>query len=124
MSMPDTGEQAALDCIYRHRERIKQSSKNCHLVDDAQAWNQQVVSATGPVYRQAGGPVATGPVHIQGDMGPCSTVSSQSNCRSRGCEFDLGQISILLWRFSAASADSRRVGVIFKGKYMHKVLVS
>ena len=64
--------------------------------------------------------------------GPCNVVGSESDCRSRGREFDPclvpyfhGDLSknnfmvILL-----PSAFSRRVVVSYKRKYVHKVLVN
>ena len=61
-----------------------------------------------------------------------TAIGSESGCRSRGHVFN----PILVSRFhgdcfgnifyghSPPSADSRRVGVSYKGKYVHKVLVN
>ena len=47
----------------------------------------------------------------------------ESDCRSRGCEFDPGPI--LSWRLIMSPLNhSRRVVVSYKQKYVHKVLVN
>ena len=61
-----------------------------------------------------------------------STVSSDADCRSTGHEFDPGPIPYFCgdWSWnnfyghSPRSADSRRVVVSYKGKFVHKVLVN
>ena len=52
--------------------------------------------------------------------GPCSAVSNMSDCSSRE-EIDHERISMAVL---LPSADSRRVVVSYKGKYVHKVLVN
>ena len=63
---------------------------------------------------------------------PRSAIGSQSDCRSRGREFDPGPVPYfrgdwswnIFYGHSPPSADSRRVGVSYKRKYVHKVLVN
>ena len=64
--------------------------------------------------------------------GPPSTVCNMSDNRSRGPEFDPGPVPYFhgdwSWYISMAillpSADSRRVVVSYKQKYVHEVLVN
>ena len=64
--------------------------------------------------------------------GPCSAVGSVSDCWSRDREFDPGLIPYLnedwswtiFYGHSPPSADSRRVVVSYKQKYVHKVLAN
>ena len=53
-------------------------------------------------------------------MGPQSTVCNESKCKSRGRELDPGQVD----GHSPPSADSRRVVVRYKRKYVHEELVN
>ena len=66
--------------------------------------------------------------------GPCSTISSKSNCRSWGCGFDylahfhtfveFGHEMIPGNGHSTPPPDLRRVDVSHKQQYVHKVLVN
>ena len=63
---------------------------------------------------------------------PHSAISSESDCLSRGPEFDPVQAPYICGDRSGnifcgyfpPSADSRRAVVICKGKYVHEVLVN
>ena len=56
---------------------------------------------------------------------PCSAVGSESDCRSRDCEFDPSQVPYFRWDWlsnnfsdhSPPSTDSRKIVVSYKGKY-------
>ena len=64
--------------------------------------------------------------------GPPSAVGNMSDYRSRVREFDPGPVPYFHWDWSwyismailLPSADSRRVVVSYKQKYVHKVLVN
>ena len=51
------------------------------------------------------------------NTGPCSAVGSESNCRSRG-EFDPAQFHTFVEIDSPSSADSKRIVVSDKRKYV------
>ena len=61
-----------------------------------------------------------------------SAVGNETDCRSRGCEFDPGPVPNFcgdwswnnFYRHSPPSADSRMVVISYKRKYVHKVLVN
>ena len=75
---------------------------------------------------------------------PCSAVGSESDCRSRGHEFDPGPVSYfrgdwswnkvpyfhsdwswnIFYGHSPSSTDLRRANVSYNGKYLHEVLVN
>ena len=66
------------------------------------------------------------------NAGPLSAVCKVSDCRSRGHEYDLAlshtfveiDCKIISTAILLPLADSRRVIVIYKQKYVHKVLVN
>ena len=60
--------------------------------------------------------------------GPHSAVGNLPDCSSRGREFDPSLVPYFHGDFSMAislpSADSRKVVVSYKGKYVHKVQIN
>ena len=66
------------------------------------------------------------------NYGPSSAIGTVSNCRYKDRELILSQShsfvvidqEIFSLVYSPPSADSRGVGVIYKPKYVHKVLVN
>ena len=58
-------------------------------------------------------------------IGNVSGCRYMSDCKSRGHEFDPGQVhEIISMVILLPSADSRRVAVSYKRKYVHEVLVN
>ena len=63
---------------------------------------------------------------------PCNAIRREFDCRSRGCQFNPGPVPYyredhdheIFSTVILLLADSRRVGVSYKQKYVHRVLIN